>query len=323
MIAAMWLRAKEDEVRAMHEEALDRLHQGDLAGATELAEALKALRWSGAFEVLALVARARNDLPEAVRVLEEGCVAAPEAWSLHELRGNLLDATGEHARALDAYERALRCEGAWTASILYNRAVARLRAGDAGGALADAENVLGGASAPPFALDTVRVAIDALDRLGRREDAAALVRTALAEAPEGSPVAAQLHGLAAIAAARLGDLERARSEAKTAIEAGHGTAELAKLLPKVKDDGRPARALRVVVQGRSRLGGERRGFLRVVSVLAADAAEALAWAALLEPEAWQDELAIDSCSDEPGPPPAEGTPHGLVGASGRIHFDET
>lgn len=307
----------------MHDEALGRLHEGDLDGATKLAEELKTLRWSGAFEVLALVARARNDLPEAVRVLEEGCAAAPEAWSLHELRGNLLDASGQHVRALEAYERALTCEGAWAASILYNRAVARLRAGDAGGALADAESVLAGASAPPFALDAVRVAIDALDRLGRREDAASLVRTALSEAPEGSPVAARLHGLAAVAAARLGDHARAEVEARIAIEAGHGTAELARLLPKVKDDGRPARALRVVVQGRSHVSGERRGFLRVVSVLAADAAEALAWAALLEPAVEQDELAIDSCTDEPGPPPPEGSPRGILGASGRIHFDET
>ncbi len=319
----MWLRSKEEEVRAKHDEALDRLRAGDLAGATALAEELETLRWSGAFEVLALIARARNDLPEAVRVLERGCAAAPEAWSLHELRGNLLDATGEHARALEAYERALRCEGVWAASVLYNRAVARLRAGDAGGALADAENVLAGASAPPFALDAVRVAIDALDRLGRREDAASLVRTALSEAPEGSPVAARLHGLAAIAATRLGDTARAAAEAAIAIEAGHGTAELARMMPKVRDDGRPARALRLVVQGRSRVNGERAGFLRVVSVLAADAAEALAWAALLEPEAERDELAVDSCSDEPGPPPPDDAPRGILGASGRIHFDET
>lgn len=320
---AMWLRSKEEEVRARHEEALAALESGDLDGARRIAEELKAMRWSGAYEVLALAARAENDLDGAVRILDEGCALAAEAWGLHELRGTLLDALGRHVDAMAAYDQALACEGVWAASVRYNRAIARWRYGDPGGALADVEAVLGGASAPPFALDAIRLGIDALDKLGRRDDAVSLVRTALAEASAGTDVAARLEGLLAVALARAGELDAARDAARVAIEAGHGTAALAQLMPPIAHDDRPARWLRVIVQGRARAGERPLGFLRVLAVLAADANEALLWASQLEPEAERETLEIDECKDNDAPPPPEGTPRGIVGASARIAFDES
>ncbi len=317
--AAMWIRPKEEDVRARHEEALACLENGDLGGARRIAEELRGIGWSGAFEILALAARAEKDLPAAVRVLDEGCALAPGAWSLHELRGTLLDTMGEPERALDAYASALRCEGVWEASVRYNRAITRWRMGDAGGALADAEAVLSGATPPPFAVDAVRVAIDALDRLGRPTDAVSLVRTALGDASGDDQVTLRLRELLAIALGRDGQLDAARAEAHAVIEAGRGTPELARLLPPIAFDARPPRWLRLVVQGR--VGGQ--GFLRVVGVLAADANEGLAWATQLEPEASQERLEVDECRDNDAPMPAEGTPRGIVGASGRIFFDET
>ncbi len=319
----MWLRSKEDEVRARHDEALAMLESGDLSGARRHAEELRALGWSGAFEVLALAARAENDLEGAVRVLDEGCALAGGAWSLHELRGTLLDALGRHGAAIEAYDRALTCEGTWAASVRYNRAIARWRSGDAGGALADAEAVLSGTTPPPFAIDAVRLAIDALDRLGRQADAISLVRTALSEAPEGGDIATRLRALHAVALARAGRTDEARDEARGAIEVGDGTAALARLMPPIRHDDRPTRWLRVVVSGRARIGDGEHGFLRVLAVLAADASEALLWAGELEPTSVREGLAIDECKDNDAPPPPEGTPRGVVGASGRILFDES
>jgi len=319
----MWIRSKEEEVQQRHDEALARLDEGDLSAAREIGESLRAMGWSGAFEVLALVHRAENDLAGAVRVLDEGCALAPTAWGLHELRGTLLDAMGDTTSAIEAYERALSCEGVWSASVRYNRAIARWRAGDAGGALADVEAVLSGATPPPFAIDAIQLGIDALDRLGRQSDAVSLVRTALSEASADTEVAMRLHVLLAIALSRDAQLEAARQEARVAIEGGRGSAALGRLLPPIAYDARPARWLRLVVQGRMRAPGGDQGFLRVLSVLAADANEALSWATQIEPEQERDQLCIDECKDNDAALPPEGTPRGIVGASGRILFDET
>jgi tetratricopeptide (TPR) repeat protein len=314
----MWLRSKEDSVHAMHDEALSLLDAGDLAGAKRVASELRAMGWSGAFEVLALALRAEKDLAGAVRALEEGCVLAPEAWALHELRGSMLDALGETARALAAYDGALSCEGAWTASVHYNRAITRLKAGDAGGALADAEAALGGASPPPFAIDAIGVAIDALDRLRRNDDAVSLVRTALSEA-DGGVVAPRLTALLAVALDRSGKRAEARDAAVAAIEAGHGSAALARLVdPPTLGAGAAAYRFHLLVAGAWPSEPRASGFYRSVWARAADTHEALAWARLLEPAAIGATLCIEEvlATDDAHADDIRG----VLSASGRVLF---
>ena len=108
----MWVRRKEEEAQSLHSEALARLAEGDLEGAEALGRRLEAMGWAGAFEVLALVRRKRGDLSGAIAALDEGTALAPETWSLHVLRGNLLDEAGRRDDALEAFEVALRCPGA-------------------------------------------------------------------------------------------------------------------------------------------------------------------------------------------------------------------
>ena len=315
----MWIRSREQEVRARHDEALALLDAGDLDGAKRIAHELRALGWSGAFEVLALAMRAERDLAGAVQILDEGCALAPASFGLHELRGSMLDALGEHARAIEAYDRALECEGAWTASIHYNRSITRLRIGDAGGALVDAEQVLSGAVPPPFAIDAVRVAIDALDRLGRHEDAVSLVRTVLAETERDGAIAGRLKPMLALTLSRAGDVERARAAALDAIEDGHGNAELASLMPPPRHDERAPQRWRLVVEGAWPSDPKVGGFYRVVSVLAADEDEALAWARLLEPAGLRAVLRVHEITRDDGAASGEVT-RGVVGASGRVFF---
>jgi tetratricopeptide (TPR) repeat protein len=313
----MWIRSREDTVRAMHDEALARLDGGDLAGAKQLAGELRALGWSGAFEVLALALRAEKDLAGAVAALEEGCALAPDAWALHELRGSMLDAIGETARAIEAYDRALACEGAWAASVHYNRAITRLKSGDAGGALADAEAVLDGASPPPFAIDAVGVAIDALDRLGRHDDAVSLVRTASSEAAAGA-VADRLTALLAVALDRAGRRAEATDAAQRATEAGYGSAALARLLdPPAFDPSLATRRIHLLVAGDwSHDGAE--GFYRAVWTRAANPDEALAWARLLENAAIGATLRIDEVLATEDA--TESDPRGVLSASGRTLY---
>jgi hypothetical protein len=73
----MWIRKKEDEARAMHDEALARIEEGDLAGAEALAARLEAIGWSGCFEIQALARRKAGDRAGALAALDRGLEVAP------------------------------------------------------------------------------------------------------------------------------------------------------------------------------------------------------------------------------------------------------
>jgi tetratricopeptide (TPR) repeat protein len=318
----MWIRKKEDEARSLHEEALARLDAGELDAAESLGRRLEAMGWTGAYEVLALARRRRGDLAGAIAALDEGTAVAPEAWLLHQLRGNLLDEAGRSEDALEAFETALACPDAWVSSVRFNRAVARLRAGDPGGALADAEHVLTEGSSPPFAGEALEIAVDALVALNRSDDAVAIVDHVLSAAePAGPEVVGALHGTRARALLAAGRDEREVRDACTrAIEGGSGSARVAQVLRGLlEDDGAPRRRHRVVLEvptGEQAGGGEAAGYLRVLSVVAADEGEARSLAASLEPVALRARSSIHEISDEG---PAVGPAH-VMPLSGRIHF---
>lgn len=316
----MFFGSAEDEARALHEEALAALDRGELAAARALAETLRAMRWSGAFEVLALAARAEGDLESAIAALEEGVAAAPRAWALRQLLGNFHDEAGRHADALRAYEGALACEGAWSSSVRFNRAVALLRAGDAGGALADAERVLEDPATPPFTLDALRVAIDALERLGRAGDAVSLVRaTGASLAPEDALGRAEIAAFAALAEARAGaPAETVRASIEAAIEGGAGRGEIVEALARVAGGAVVETGWRVVIAAPAPPGADEgiAGYMRVIEVRAGDEARARELACSLEPSAIRGAIAIEECravARDPGPA-------GVIAASGRIWF---
>lgn len=323
----MWFRSKEDEVRALSAEGFEKLGAGDLDGAEEIARRLEAMRWSGGFELLALVRRERKDLEGAVAACDAGIAVAPGVWLFHQLRGNVLDDLGRFEEALAAYDAALACEDVSVSSVRYNRAVTRVRSGDPGGALADAEHVISEAPDAPFAGHAVHLAVDALLALGRAEDAIALVDhvIAAAGADASAPAVASLQAPRARAMLGAGrPRDEVRAACSVAIEAGVAGREVAELLRAlIGEDGAPRRAFRVVLevdlhdpQLRGDAPPETAGYYRVLRVIADDEASARAIAVTLEPSALRAHARVHEIQDEG---PAEGPPH-VMPASGRIHF---
>jgi len=323
----MWIRQKEEEAQSLHTEALERLAQGDLDGCEVLATRLETLGWAGAFEVRALARRKRGDLEGAIDALEAGIQAVPGMWLFHQLRGNMLDEAGRIDEALASYDAALGCEGVSVSSVRYNRAITRLRTGDAGGALADAEHVITEAPDAPFAGHAVHVAVDALAALGRAEDAIALVDHVIAAArgEASMPAVASLQAPRAKAMRKAGwPLDAVRAAVHGAHEAGVAGREIAELLLETTvASSAPRRAFRVVLEVDLRAPAlrhaappEAAGYYRVLRVIADDDASARAIAVTLEPSVLRGHARVHEIVDEG---PSEGPPH-VMPTSGRIYF---
>ena len=322
----MWIEKKEGEVQALHAQALEALGDGDLATAERLGEVLRTLGWSGAFEVLALIARERGELVEAVRLLDEGVARAPSAWGLHQLRGNLLDQQKLHDEALLAFDTALACEGAWLSSIRYNRSVARLAWGDVGGALEDAEFVITDSSTPPFYLNAMRVALEALARLGRSGDGVTLVRHVMTRA-DGVDAQGPLAGLLALALSRDGQLASGVEEAcQSAIEQdamGEDVLAAWRFL-RARDGDQDAIsqnarfALLLEVQARGLVEGAT-GYYRKSVVVARDREDAMQLALSMEPSSRRAEAHVERVEELDAKVSAA---RGIIEASSRLFFGE-
>ena len=313
----MFYGSSQDEAERLHDRALGHLEAGELDAALGLAQELRRMRWSGAFEIEALVARRRGDLEVALRALAEGRAAAPSAWSLHQLAGIVLGEAGRTDEALAAFEAALGCEGAARGSVRYNRAVLRMRRGEAGLALADAEAALEAAAGAPFALEALGVALEALGRLGRSEDAVSLVRTLRASlAPDDAAGKADLDAFLALALARNGaGAALVREHVARAVDGSSSRAELVLALQAVATGAATSR-FRLALAGPAPPGadGAIAGYLRVVEVRAADEAQAIAIALELEPGSLRSSVTVEECrrlGDDAGPPAP-------LHASGRI-----
>jgi tetratricopeptide (TPR) repeat protein len=313
----------EEEARRLHDQALAHIRRNELTEAREIATALRTMRWSGAFEILALVARAEGDLEGATRALEEGLEKAPSAWLLHQLYGTIRDERGQHEDAVLSFDAALRCEGAWVSSIRFNRAVSYMRAGFPGDALADAEAVLEDPATPPFTLDALRIAIDALSALGRSNDAISLVehmKASLTRDDESGR--AELAAFMALAGIRaeLGD-DKVRACLDEAIEGGaHRRELLDALLAMPHSEDTADTKFRITISVPMASGGPEGaiGYLRVLEIHAASDTEAFELARSLEPRALREKITIE----ESRVLAKERAPARVLSASGRIYFGE-
>ena len=325
----MWIRKKEDEARAMHDEALARIDEGDLAGAEALAARLEAIGWSGCFELQALARRKAGDRPGALAALDRGIELAPELWLLHQLRGNVQDELGRFEDALASYDAALACEGVTTSSVRYNRAVTRLRAGDPGGALSDAEHVITEAPEAPFAGAALGVAVDALLALGRHEDAVSIVDHAIASVvgAGAASAVAMLEGTRAKAMLAAG---RAREEIEAAlgraIEGGGASKDVADVLAALAPEDELARLrFHVVIEvsvpatERAAMPEGATGYFRTMRVIATSEDEAKTLATSLEPRTLLAGARVHTLSAEG---PDASTRSRVALPSGRLYFGE-
>jgi tetratricopeptide (TPR) repeat protein len=127
--------AQTDEAERLFAAALECLERGDSRNALKLAKNLERLRFSGAFEIRALVHIDNGEPKRAIALLKRGVKLAPRSWRLWELLGNLLSDSARFAEAEEAYERALTCPDPDIPAIQYNCAVALARHGEYAAAL--------------------------------------------------------------------------------------------------------------------------------------------------------------------------------------------
>lgn len=326
----MWIRKNEDEVRAMHDEALAKIDEGDLAGAAVIAQQLEAIGWSGCFEIEALARRKAGDREGALAALDRGISLAPELWMLHQLRGNVLDELARKDDAIAAYDRALACPEVSIASVRFNRAITKLAVGDAGGALADAEHVITESPEAPFAGAALGVAVDALIALGREQDAVSIVDHLIGVADTGasSPAVAALHATRARALLVAGrSHDEVIAACTLAIEGGAGGKDVADVLARLTPEDEASRTRFHVVLEVSLLGVMERqtlpmgvtGYFRTMQVAASSEDEARSLATSLEPRALLAGARVHTL--EVLGPDASTRSH-LVSPSGRLYFGE-
>jgi tetratricopeptide (TPR) repeat protein len=317
----MWFGTHEERVRQIEARAHEALARQSWDEADTAAGELLDLGWSGGFEIRALAASGRGDLERAVRVLEEGTSLAAQAWSLWQLLGIYRSDLGRSEGALDAFARALACEGSDGASIRFNRAIAHFRHRDPGAALDDLELILALPTAPPFAEDALGLAAACLAELGRAEEGLALLRAAHDACAASDPRRNRLRAELACA------LDRARApeddvRAMFALAAEGGSA-----IPSLLALGRrlfaraceSPRLLRIVVDAPMPRGSHPAGVFRVFEVAAEDAERALELARVYLPAASRDAARIDEQIDL-------GEASGEIGvrwASGLSYYDET
>lgn len=307
----VWFGSREETARRLEAEAFEALEAGEWEAAEARGDELLAMGWSGGFEVKALAAQGRGEVEVARHVLEDGVEKAPGAWPLWLLLGNVRSDLGRFDEALDAFERALRCEGSDAASVRFNRAVAQHRRGEPGAALRDLDVVLALPKPPPFAEEALALAADCLASLGRGDEAVSMVRAAYERCAESDPRRPRLAAELAVALDRHGACGEAAALFAAAAGAGVATASLLALGRRLRPlEARAPRLFRLVMEA-PHPGVA--GVLRVLEIAADDVAQALEAARVYVPHGATLHEHED-CGEASGEP-------GVRWASGLVLFD--
>ncbi|MBX9694399.1 MAG: hypothetical protein K2Z81_18580, partial [Cyanobacteria bacterium] len=111
------------------DDAFRYLSQYDSEKALKIGKQLQKMRYSGAFEILALAHEQQDNLPAAIASLEDGVKTCPQVWRLWQLLGNFRSDAEYYDEAMRAYDRALACQGADTEWISLNKSICLSRSG--------------------------------------------------------------------------------------------------------------------------------------------------------------------------------------------------
>jgi tetratricopeptide (TPR) repeat protein len=296
---------EQERILALYDEAMASLRSGDLERAEELCIRLKDARFSGAFEVLALVALERGDLDAAEKTLREGTGVAPNVWFLWQLLGNTLSDRSRYAEAHAAYARALACPHVSEDSVRLNRAILFCREGRHAEALEET----GGIAEEPQRSRADLVRVQVLSDLDRWENAIVEGQALVEKLATRPPSEEDDEGLEARARAALAvawwrvkhDAEGARAIlAPARLASGRAVVAVCDAEGTIDPRTSPrARTFALVVRGLwpEPMDGEQIAFLRRFTVVADDADDALARASLYVVPAARASLAVDECED--------------------------
>ncbi len=258
------------------------LREGDYEAALEVAKELEEIRYTAAFDIAAQALAGLGKLEKAVETLERGVKEAPDSWLNWQLLGNYRSDMGDFEGALDAYERALTCQGVWEDSIRLNQAILASRCGDHERSLIHLDMVRD----PELSLQVTAAKMTALQDIGRLNEALSLADTCLSQEGE---VEDEDETLAQIAA-KQGRLrltlgyasDDVRCFAMDALETFHSNSDLLALIRDI--DGRysdKAQYLRLLVDGCLHDGHplrqETKGYFVTYDVVAETQEQALGW----------------------------------------------
>lgn len=165
------------EIQTILKDAYAALDDGDLDKAIELGEQLISQRHVRGFEILALALDRQGDLDEAYDVVKEGLEAAPDAFPLWELLGNILSKKRMFDQAQQAYQQALDCPNSDQDSIKYNFAVMWRNAGHLDRALSLATQV----NSPNLMIRANVLRATLLNSMGLYEECAYLANSIVVE----------------------------------------------------------------------------------------------------------------------------------------------
>jgi tetratricopeptide (TPR) repeat protein len=294
--------------------ALECLERGDPRKALKLARHLELMRFSGAYEIRALVLIEKSESERAITVLRKGVGLAPEAWRLWELLGNLLSDSSRFDEAQAAYERALDSPLCDRPTILYNSAIAHARRGAYDRALEQVSTV----AAPDLSINASLLKASLLTSLRRTDEAIAIAHEVVAKlsAPSrvrestGDDLAAAYSELARAHWEGRCDASEALRTAWKALEHGRRNFLAMRIVREARGLRSPRTCRwRTLVKGRwyepFEEGTVIPGFFRTYEVLADNPLECFDFVRELEPHQVRDSLeietiqAIEDCPHEP------------------------
>jgi tetratricopeptide (TPR) repeat protein len=149
------------------DQAHEYLADGDYEAALKVAQQLEGDGESEAFAIAAEAHAAQGNVDEAVKVLQRGVEVQPDCWSNWQMLGNYRSDLGQQDKANEAYEKALACSDAWTASIRLNRAILAARDGNYDEALRELDS----ADDEELRLELASARIQVLQEAGRLDEA--------------------------------------------------------------------------------------------------------------------------------------------------------
>lgn len=230
--AARLYRALMDDIQALVEEGVEHLDAGDFKRAAKIGKKLVALQDVCGYELLAQAHWGVGEQKEAFAAIDDGLKLLPAAWWLWHLRGAYCDEANDFAGAYGGYDHALRNPKADRSSVHLTYAITLSRDGRPEEALRHLEQVT--TDETIFPASSVRA--EALETLGRREEAVEMLRNMFTLECDNNVLLAQVHADLASLHLSGNDRNSALQESWIAVALDRGNEDAQELIRELEGD---------------------------------------------------------------------------------------